>query len=171
MSANERQVGGNHYKQDGGEEHWDRQWRMNGRGYFVGCITKYVERYHNKNGIQDLEKAHHFLEKLIELERAALPTDMKVKQAMFSVVSDGRVSLTEEGASVIERAMRRKSQDFMVNHPTDVTYKEPLPENWTCEGWYGDLTQLYKHRCGRCIRATSIVKATEVHAKEDCTAT
>ena len=67
MSANERQVGGKHYKK-GGEEHWDRQWRLYGRGYFVGCITKYVERYHEKNGLQDLQKAQHFLEKLIELE-------------------------------------------------------------------------------------------------------
>lgn len=67
MSANDTQVGGTHYKQ-GGEEHWDRQWRLHGRGYFVGAITKYVERYHLKNGLQDLRKAKHFLEKLIELE-------------------------------------------------------------------------------------------------------
>lgn len=69
MSANDKQVGGDHYKK-GGEEHWDRQWRLYGRGYFVGCITKYVERYHEKNGLQDLEKAAHFLEKLMELEKA-----------------------------------------------------------------------------------------------------
>jgi hypothetical protein len=67
MSANNRQIGGNHYKK-GGEEHWDRQWRLYGRGYFIGCITKYVERYHEKNGVQDLQKAQHFLDKLIELE-------------------------------------------------------------------------------------------------------
>lgn len=67
MGANDKQVGGTHYKK-GGEEHWDRMWRLYGRGYFVGCITKYVERYHEKNGIQDLEKALHFTEKLIELE-------------------------------------------------------------------------------------------------------
>jgi hypothetical protein len=70
MSANDRQIGGNHYKK-GGEEHWDRQWRLYGRGYLVGCITKYVERYHEKNGVQDLQKAQHFLEKLIELENRA----------------------------------------------------------------------------------------------------
>lgn len=67
MSANNTQVGGDHYKR-GGEEHWDRIWRLYGRGYFVGCITKYVERYHLKNGVQDLEKARHFITKLIELE-------------------------------------------------------------------------------------------------------
>lgn len=66
-SANDKQIAGDHYKL-GGEEHWDRIWRIYGRGYFVGCITKYVERYHAKNGKQDLEKAIHFLEKLIELE-------------------------------------------------------------------------------------------------------
>jgi hypothetical protein len=67
--ANDVQIGGTHYK-TGGEEHWDRMWRMHGKGYFVGCITKYVERYDKKNGVQDLEKARHFLDKLIELETA-----------------------------------------------------------------------------------------------------
>jgi hypothetical protein len=67
-AANQKQIGGNHYKH-GGEEHWDRQWRLYGSGYFIGCITKYVERYQDKNGIQDLQKAVHFLEKLIELEQ------------------------------------------------------------------------------------------------------
>lgn len=68
-AANERQVGGDHYKRTGGEEHWDRIWRLYGRGYFVGCVTKYVERYQLKNGIKDLEKAAHFLQKLTELEQ------------------------------------------------------------------------------------------------------
>lgn len=66
-TANEKQIGGAHYKR-GGEEHWDRVYRLYGRGYFVGCATKYIERYHDKAGKQDLEKAIHFLEKLIELE-------------------------------------------------------------------------------------------------------
>lgn len=70
--ANQRQVGGSHYK-IGGEEHWDRVWRLYGRGYFVGCITKYVERYPYKAGVQDLKKAMHFLQKLIELEQGKIP--------------------------------------------------------------------------------------------------
>ena len=74
MSANDKQVGGQHYQQ-GGEQHWDRMWRLHGRGYFVGCATKYIERYHLKNGVQDLEKAKHFIEKLIELESTAKEHD------------------------------------------------------------------------------------------------
>jgi hypothetical protein len=72
--ANDHQVGGTHYHK-GGEQHWDRIWRLYGPGYFVGCITKYIERYPHKNGVQDLEKAQHFLEKLLELERAKLEND------------------------------------------------------------------------------------------------
>lgn len=68
MDPNDVQVGGNHYREIPGEQHWDRIWRKYGRGYFVGQITKYVERYHLKNGVQDLEKARHFLDKLISLE-------------------------------------------------------------------------------------------------------
>lgn len=73
MAANDRQVAGDHYRRAAaasGEQHWDRQWRLHGRGYFIGQITRYVERYHLKNGLEDLEKAIHYIEKLKELERA-----------------------------------------------------------------------------------------------------
>lgn len=71
MGANEKQVGGSHYKV-GGEEHWDRVARLN-LDYFQGQITKYVERWKDKNGVQDLEKAQHFLEKYIELAKTEHP--------------------------------------------------------------------------------------------------
>jgi len=63
--ANKRQVGGTHYKV-GGEEHWDRVHRLQ-LDYFQAQITKYVERWKKKNGVEDLRKAQHFLEKYIEL--------------------------------------------------------------------------------------------------------
>ena len=65
MKANDMQVGGNHYKK-GGEEHWDRVNRL-GLDYFQGQITKYVERWKDKNGVEDLKKARHFLDKYIEI--------------------------------------------------------------------------------------------------------
>ena len=66
--ANKIQIGGDHYKAaDGkGEEHWDRVSRLK-LDYFQACITKYVERCWKKNGLQDLQKAQHFLQKYIEL--------------------------------------------------------------------------------------------------------
>jgi hypothetical protein len=68
MSANSRQIGGSHYKK-GGEEHWDRAWRLK-YDPFQYIVTKWVERWRDKGGIQDLEKAAHALEKYIELAKA-----------------------------------------------------------------------------------------------------
>ena len=65
---NKIQIGGDHYK-TGGEEHWDRVFRLR-LDYFQAAITKYVERCWKKNGVQDLEKARHFLDKYIELHTA-----------------------------------------------------------------------------------------------------
>jgi len=65
--ANDRQVGGNHYK-GMGVEHWDVAWKMH-MDYFQGQITKYVTRWRDKDGIPDLEKGFHFYEKYLELVR------------------------------------------------------------------------------------------------------
>lgn len=40
----------------------------NNIGYIEGNIIKYVCRYKLKNGLEDLQKAAHYLEKLIERE-------------------------------------------------------------------------------------------------------
>lgn len=75
MKANDRQEGGDHYIKHGktGEQHWDRIIRLYGDAsyvYFAAVITKYIERYKDKNGIGDLKKARHYLDKLIEYEEA-----------------------------------------------------------------------------------------------------
>lgn len=59
-----------HYKKQEkeGKQHWDRMWDLYREAWFVGNITKYVERYRDKNGVKDLIKARHYLDKLIELE-------------------------------------------------------------------------------------------------------
>lgn len=69
MAANDRQVGGDHYTVATGVcphcrgiiQHWDLYGDM---PYLVGQVTKYATR--SKNGFEDLEKAMHFLQKLIE---------------------------------------------------------------------------------------------------------
>ncbi len=71
-TANQVQFGGTHYKQsDGGEEHWDRVARL-GLDYFQAAATKYIERWRLKNGIEDLKKARHYLDKYIELIEAGV---------------------------------------------------------------------------------------------------
>lgn len=69
-AANQRQIGGEHY---GLKEyqHWDIVDEFD-LDYFQGQITKYVMRWKKKNGLQDLQKAQHFLEKYIALETRKL---------------------------------------------------------------------------------------------------
>lgn len=63
--ANDVQVGGHHYLTP--IQHWDFV-AANDLDYFQGQITKYVTRWKKKNGIDDLYKARHFLQKYIELK-------------------------------------------------------------------------------------------------------
>lgn len=42
----------------------------NNLGFCEGNIIKYICRYKEKNGLQDLEKAKHYIEMLIEREAA-----------------------------------------------------------------------------------------------------
>ncbi len=67
MSANDKQVGGEHYKSKNGLQHWDLVEMFN-LGYLIGCATKYLFRWRNKNGVEDLRKAVHYIEKQIETE-------------------------------------------------------------------------------------------------------
>lgn len=67
-SANAVQVGGDHYKTKAIQP-WDYI-SANKLGYFEGNIVKYVSRWREKGGVADLEKAAHYLQKLIEQERA-----------------------------------------------------------------------------------------------------
>lgn len=80
--ANKRQVGGKHYKGRTYHgipiEHWDVVVVFD-LNYFQGQVTKYVMRYKDKNGLEDLHKARHFLDKLIETEEAKLKAAQDVE--------------------------------------------------------------------------------------------
>jgi len=60
------QVGGDHYRAE--YQHWDFAEDI-GLGYLEGVLTKYVIRWQRKGGVEDLKKAVHYTEKLIELAK------------------------------------------------------------------------------------------------------
>lgn len=72
---NDEQVGGTHYR-DMDIQPWDamRAWMSpeQFRGYLRGCTLKYLARCDVKGGIEDLRKARHYLDKLIETYPPAL---------------------------------------------------------------------------------------------------
>lgn len=67
MSALEKQVSGDHYKSLKIQP--IEFIHANGIPFTEGSVIKYVTRWRDKGGLADLEKAKHFLEILIELER------------------------------------------------------------------------------------------------------
>lgn len=60
------QVGGNHYSKLKIQP--VDYILQNGIGFAEGSVIKYVTRWRDKGGVQDLQKAKHFLEILIEVE-------------------------------------------------------------------------------------------------------
>lgn len=67
MDANDLQIGGAHY-----QLHDIQPWDFiaaNELDFFQGSIIKYITRWRDKGGVEDLEKARHFLDKYIEVER------------------------------------------------------------------------------------------------------
>ena len=64
MSANN--TGPGHYK-DKPMQPWDFI-VANNLGYLKGNVVKYVSRWRQKGGVEDLRKAKHYIEKLIEVE-------------------------------------------------------------------------------------------------------
>jgi len=65
MSALDKQIGGGHYK--------DMVIQpvefitKNNLGFIEGCIIKYISRYKDKNGVEDLKKIKHYVDLLIEI--------------------------------------------------------------------------------------------------------
>lgn len=70
MSANETQIGGEHYRSKTIQP-WDamQAWMTPEQfeGFLWGNIVKYIARWKDKGGVEDLRKARHYMDKLIEV--------------------------------------------------------------------------------------------------------
>jgi hypothetical protein len=65
----ETQVAGDHYKNCNIQPvdfiH------ANGLTYLEGCIVKYISRHKNKNGAEDIKKAMHYCQMILDMEYKA----------------------------------------------------------------------------------------------------
>ena len=63
------QIGGDHYQKD--IQPWDYMESCMSeeafKGYLWGNIIKYVSRWEDKGGVQDLQKARHYIDKLVSV--------------------------------------------------------------------------------------------------------
>lgn len=74
MSAKDYQIGGSHYKDKGIQP--IEYILANSLDFCEGNVIKYVSRWRQKNGLDDLLKAKHYLEFLIERERNDRTNDL-----------------------------------------------------------------------------------------------
>ena len=142
MSANEKQIGGDHYKAPGKLEHWDIV-AMHDLDYFQGQITKYVMRWKKKYNtpearLNDLRKALHVLEKYIELNTPK------------ATVPDSPV-----GKSLSE--YEEKTSAYLHD------------DRFLCEGGWGNKLNLYTCRkCSTKLVAVNLTQAGKKHTDQRC---
>ena len=66
MKASDNQIGGEHYKNMAIQP--SEYIYRNNLNWLQGNVIKYVTRFKQKNGVQDIDKAIHYLELLKEWE-------------------------------------------------------------------------------------------------------
>ena len=109
MTANNKQISGTHYKNNTIQP-WDFV-AANNLGYFEGSAIKYITRWRNKGGVADIQKAIHFLEKLIELESPTVDS---------MVLSQGKSAYPE-----LERTAKRLHPAPSMASAIGDTYRPP----------------------------------------------
>jgi hypothetical protein len=64
------QIGGQHYQKDIQPVEAMQAWmsREGVEGFYWGNVIKYVARWKDKNGVEDLKKAKDYLERLIKMQ-------------------------------------------------------------------------------------------------------
>lgn len=89
MSALDTQIGGGHYK---GMKIQPMEYSMaNGLDACQHTAIKYISRFRDKGGIQDLEKAKHCIDMLIEFEQKRA-SEMAVEATVQDLLKDGPIA-------------------------------------------------------------------------------
>ena len=187
-NANERQEGGDHYKQDNKPQHWDLA-VMYSWDPFQYQITKYVMRWKDKHPthaqrLVDLKKARHFLDKYIEVaehydpryaSETFPPVDIPLPDVVFpnlEAIADMRGPMTPSTLAQQVSALGRLP---VLDQPLETGEGEALDPvqfinevhgaqastlEWQNEGYYGDGTCLWKcMSCGGRVRAPTSAAA------------
>lgn len=109
MGANEIQVGGTHYKTD--YEHWD--WVEDlCLPYLEAQTTRYIMRARKKNGVEDLKKSIHYVDKMLELLQRRHPLSQRNLEATLLFCSKNE--LTEEESRIIRLIAHWRGKEDLI---------------------------------------------------------
>lgn len=99
------QVGGNHYR---GFKIQPVEFCMaNNLNFCQSSVIKYVCRYKNKNGVQDIDKAIHFLQILKQIE---YPEPEKIEDPIKCIEWEGKYSKELEGIYGVDMVANDKGK-------------------------------------------------------------
>lgn len=131
--ANKMQVGGDHYKAE--YQHWD--WAVDVRlGYLESAATKYLCRHFAKNGPEDIKKAYHYVQKLLECCRQqrsrnhsfyASPNSLDVKfawECFDKWVVSAEVPPNESGICYLIAKWKTDADLVLILREIDVLYMD-----------------------------------------------
>ena len=92
MAAEDTQIGGNHYASKKVQPwHAMEAWMTRDQfaGFLRGNAIKYLARCDDKGGLEDLKKARHYLDKLIEFHECSNAIGNRRAAFGASVLTDG----------------------------------------------------------------------------------
>lgn len=99
-----KQVGGNHYKKMKIQP--AEYIHANNIGFLEGEAISYISRWKDKNGIQDIEKAIHVLQILVQLEKAKNAPVMSLANNSQTTIGEAAVRNQDYWARIWEAAQR-----------------------------------------------------------------
>jgi hypothetical protein len=102
QQANEHQVGGDHYQTS--VQHWDYV-IANNIPYLEAQIIRYLSRWRKKDGIADLLKAQHYLQKLFEV--TGIAWDPPMETAMGTEAAEPGPGYVNQDPDVPRMARRK----------------------------------------------------------------
>lgn len=120
MSALKEQVQGTHYKSLAIQP--VEYIHKNKLGFCEGSVVKYVTRWREKNGLEDLKKAKHFIELLMEMEGHGntRPVEQgKTKGEWVKVFAPSQMPRDLAGGDEIEDV---NAFTYVVKHLDDIGY-------------------------------------------------
>ncbi len=148
--ANETQVAGDHYKSE--YQHWDFVHDI-GLNYLEAQVVKYVTRWRSKNGVQDLEKALHFVAKLQEEKTKALEITLEEYQKSNGLDASEFCIVHAIISGSLRYAKEHLEAMILVNY-SDVPDKHYTNQD-------PDLKDTYTWTCGKCGKKSGMVHKDE----------
>jgi hypothetical protein len=98
MRPLEQQIGGSHYKKLAIQP--IEYIHGNGIGYMEGNAIKYLTRWRDKGGVQDLEKARHYIDLLIDMETNGLEKLMPHDDKQIPLIEPPHFPPSQEPAHI-----------------------------------------------------------------------